>query len=524
MEEQQMEVFNIQDLTYFYPNSKIPAIKDINVKVNEGDFILLIGESGSGKSTLARVFNKIVPQFYGGKIKGNITENINVGMVFQDPENQMIMDSVEREVAFPLENMGIERDRMYKKVIETFSYMNLWDLKDKKTYELSGGQQQKVAISSILAMGHKFLVLDEPTSQLDPALADEILNIVKRLNEELGYTIILIEQRVDRCFNFAERIWYMERGELLFDGSKEEFLYKENINFLPSITRLFYLINSDERPLTVKEGRKQLKKYKFKESNKEIKARNMGSKIIDLDGVYFDYEKNFCALRDINLSFLKGNTYGIMGETGCGKTTLLKQIAGLLSPTQGSVKVKASIGYLSQNPNDYLFNETVYNELKFTLDNYNIKEYFRIDDILKALDIYKYKDMNPRDLSSGERQRVALASILVTDPDILLLDEPTRGLDNSLKEKIGVILQKLKEREKTIIVVTHDIEFAGEYLENISLMFKGSIVQTGNKYEVLGKGIYYSTQMNKLFDGFVDNIVTLNDAKNIITNRLENII
>ncbi|SHK22639.1 ABC transporter ATP-binding protein [Tepidibacter formicigenes] len=520
-----MEVFQIHDLTYYYPRKEDPALKDINVSIKEGEFILLIGSSGSGKSTLGRVFNKIVPQFYGGKIKGKVEGNTDVGMVFQDPEKQLVMDKVERELAFGLENIGTDYKTMRKKVMEALSFLNIYDIKDKKTYELSGGQKQKVAIGSVISMGYKFLVLDEPTSQLDPISSEEILNILKRLNEELGYTIVLIEQRIDRCFHLADRILFMENGSLVFDGEPEEFVFwsnKKDKNFLPSVCDYFVKKGYKNIPFTVKEGRKKLRKlFKDNISKKEVKfSETKKEEVIIAKDINFIYENGKHALKGINLSVYKGEVLGILGENGGGKSTLLKNISGLLKPTKGKLSVKGVVGYLSQNPNDYLFNDSVYEELKYTLDNKGIKDYGIIEKSLKTLDIYKYKDKNPRDLSGGERQRVAIASILVMEPDILILDEPTRGLDKDLKEKLGDIILDLKNRGKTIILVTHDVEFTSKFCDRACLIFDGSIAQVGSKYDVLTSGIYYSTQINKLFSGYVDNILTLDDALNITGDSL----
>ncbi|SHH23096.1 ABC transporter ATP-binding protein [Tepidibacter thalassicus] len=515
-----MEVFKIHDLTYYYPRKDEPALKDINLSVEEGEFVLLLGSSGSGKSTLGRVFNKIVPQFYGGKIKGSVECNIDVGMVFQDPEKQLVMDKVERELAFGLENIGTDYDVMRKKVMEALSFINIYDIKDKKTYELSGGQKQKVAIAATISMGYKFLVLDEPTSQLDPVSSEEILHILKRLNEELGYTIILIEQRVDRCFHLADRVLFMENGSLVFDGEPEEFVFwsnKTGKNFLPYVSDYFVKKGYENIPFTVKEGRKKLRSlFKDNTLKREVKFDEINKEeVITARDINFVYENGKHALKGINLSVYKGEVLGILGENGGGKSTLLKNICGLLKPTNGRLSVKGEVGYLSQNPNDYLFNDSVYEELKYTLDNKGIKDYGIIEKILNDLDIYRYKDINPRDLSGGERQRVAIASILVMEPDILILDEPTRGLDKDLKEKLGNLILDLKRKGKTIILVTHDVEFTSKFCDRACLIFDGNIAQIGSKYDVLTSGIYYCTQINKLFSGYVDNVLTLEDALNL---------
>jgi len=410
-----MEIFKIEGLSYYYPRQSEPALKNIDLSIMEGEFILLLGKSGSGKSTLGRVFNKIVPEFYGGKIKGKITGKVDVGMLFQDPEKQLVMDTVEREIAFGLENIGTEYQSMKKKVMETLSFLNMWEIKGKKTYELSGGQKQKVAVGATLSMGYKFLILDEPTSQLDPATAEEILHILKRLNEDLGYTIILIEQRIDRCYHLADRILFMKNGKLMFDGDPQEFLFWNNsrgYNFLPSISDLFVKLGYKDIPVTVKEGRIQLRKLSYSQNTKFQSLANENpttNEVISIRNISYTYQKGKKALDEISLNVYEGEILGVMGENGSGKSTLLKNICGLLKPSKGNIKINKEVGYLSQNPNDYLFNDTVYEELKFTLDNKNIKDYSIIEEILKDLDIAQFKYKNPRDLSGGERQRVEIA-------------------------------------------------------------------------------------------------------------------
>lgn len=521
-----MELFKIQNLSYYYPNTEIPALNEIDLTINEGEFILLLGKSGSGKSTLGRVFNKIVPEFHGGKIGGTVRGTKEVGMVFQDPEKQLVMDKVERELAFGLENLGIKPELMRKRIMETLSFLNMWDIRDKKTFELSGGQKQKTAVGSTIAMGYRFLILDEPTSQLDPVAAEEILNILKRLNEELGYTIILIEQRIGRCFHLADRILFMDNGRLVFDGNPEEFAFwcsSMDMKFLPSMSDLFVKLKQEAIPLTIKEGRNKLKELVYCRHSQGIeknKRKILNNKeIININKVSYTYENGKEALKNLNLAIDKGEILGIMGENGGGKSTLLKNISGILKPTKGKLIVGGEVGFLSQNPNDYLFNDTVYEELKYTLDNKNIKDDSRIERVLKDLNIYEYVDRNPRDLSGGERQRVALASILVMEPDILLLDEPTRGLDRDLKDRLGEIVLRFKERGKTIVIVTHDVEFLGKYADRVGLIFDGSVAQIGCRYDILTSGIYYSTQMNKLFSGHVDGILTLEDALNLFKRK-----
>ncbi len=515
-----MEIFKIQDLSYYYPENREAALKDINLSVENGEFILLLGESGSGKSTIGRIFNGIVPEFYGGTLYGEIKGDIGtVGMVFQDPEKQLIMDKVEREIAFGLENLGTDYSIMRKRVMETLSFLNIEGIKNQNTYELSNGQKQKVAIGTALAMGHMFIVFDEPTSQLDPAAADEIIHVIERLNKELGYTIILIEQRIDRCFHLADRVLFMESGKVSFDGTPEGFTLwsrKNKSSFLPSVSGFFALSGYESLPGTIKEGRRRLLETTGIKSISERKENSLiqGSNpiAVKLEKVYFEYGNGILALNNMDMRVEKNEIVGVIGPNGSGKTTLLKIISGLLKPSSGNVEREEKIGYLSQNPNDYLFNDSVYEELKFTLDINKIKAYERIERVLEDLNLIHLKDKNPRDLSGGEKQRVALASILVSQPGLILLDEPTRGLDRILKDALGKVLSKLLKEKKTIIIVTHDIEFVAKYCTKTCLVYEGSVVEMADTYQVLTSGLYYTTQMKKLFHGLADGILTIEDA------------
>jgi len=509
----------IENFSYYYPNKKEPQLKNINMVINESDFILVLGDSGSGKSTFAKAIAGIVPEFYGGKVKGNIFGNNDVSIVFQDPEKQLVMDKVEREIAFGLENIGMPLIDMKKRVMEALSFLNIWELKDKNTYELSGGEKQKVAIGAAIAMGADILILDEPTSQLDPAAAEEILNIVKRLNEDLGYTVILIEQRIDVCFKLADRIIFFNNSEIVFNGNKDEFIEYSFENdrklFIPTIGRYFSNFTLKNIPLTIKSGLKKMKDIKeFYELDIQKKSDKKDI-IVQVKKINYKYDVGSNVLRDITFDIYSNEFLSILGENGSGKTTLLKLISGLYTPTKGKVNLKGKIGYLSQNPNDYLFNDSVEEELRFTLKNNNMKDENIIDDVLKELEIDKYRFKNPRDLSGGERQRVALASVLVLKPDVLILDEPTRGLDNRLKDRLGKILINLKNEGTTIVLVTHDIEFVAKYSDRVSLMFNKEMVAIGSKYEILNSGLYYSTQMSRLFKNIDNKVLTIEDAFNV---------
>ncbi|HEX3010890.1 MAG TPA: energy-coupling factor transporter ATPase [Syntrophomonadaceae bacterium] len=547
-----MAFIQIKDLTYYYPNTRKPALDKINLEIPEGQFTLILGGSGSGKSSLVRAMAGLVPEFYGGNYTGAVyldgrelrqmerrSVAKTVGMVFQDPESQLVMSNVEQEIAFGMENLGMPNDLMKRRLVEVTSALGLSDCLHSFVPELSGGQKQKVVLASVLAMQPQILILDEPTSQLDPVAGEEILSIIKRLNEESGITVILVEQRLEKCFHLADRILVLDKGRIVSDHKEPDALaywaLKNGSPFIPPLAKLFASVDFPEIPVTVKQGRKLLKPfYKLSKAaltadsrqKAEIKEVINNKPVLDMKNVWFTFENGTEALKNINLHLNPGDFTVVMGESGAGKTTLLKIINGLLKPGRGTVKLlnkdirKSTVeeialyaAYLTQNPNDYLFLPTVQEELGFNLKNLNLPDGEIVAEILSKLKLSSFKEANPRDLSTGERQRVALAAVLTVKPQLLLLDEPTRGLDYQLKGELGEILLQLKVQGTAVLAVTHDIEFAAEYATHVVLMADGSIIASGSKYEMLSNSPFYSPQINKLFSNQAEGIVTFKQGQ-----------
>ncbi len=557
-----MPLIKVENLTYYYPETEKAALRDINLDIEEGEFILVAGGSGSGKSSFARVLAGLIPDFYGGRIGGKVFfkgKDIRtmdrrklareVGMVFQDPEKQIVQTYVEAEIAFGLENLGLPSSEMLHRVAEVICFMNMTPIKEAFTANLSGGQKQKLALASVLAMQPHVLILDEPTSQLDPVSAEDILNLAKRLNEEMGFTVIMIEQRLERCFHLADRVLLMERGEITCDGSAQEMAretIKRDMPFVPPVARFFAGLNTPSVPTTVKEGRKLLRSY-FKEKNftgekqSSLDVKNIfdgdlmeQKSVVSLKNLWFTYPGGQEVLKDVSLDIKEGEFVAILGENGAGKSTLLKHIIGMLKPGRGRVQVlgkdiskngfkeiRRFTAYLSQNPNDYLFQDTVEDELLFTLKNFGLKDISVVDETLEKFHLSRYRKTNPRELSSGERQRVALASVLVTGPRLIILDEPTRGVDFRLKAELGRFLQKETEKGNTVIVVTHDVEFAAEFAARTVMMFSGRIVSDGEKHDVLEKSVFYSPQIGKMCRGICEGVLTFAEAKDKIYPLIE---
>lgn len=543
-----MALLEIQNLNYQYPKNTKFALRNINLKIDGGEFLLVVGGSGSGKSSLARLLAGLIPEFYGGKIQGKLifrekelkgderhALSSHVGIVFQDPEKQLVMTSVEAEVAFGLENLGVPRQEMFRRVAEVMTFLNLAHLKKEFTANLSGGEKQKVALAAVIAMHPRILVLDEPTSQLDPVAAGELLDFVEYLNKELGYTVVLIEQRLERCFHLADRLLVMEQGEIICDGQPGDvarWQVEHKIPFIPPVARFFASINSPVVPLTVKEGRQELKKYLPSGLQEKSKCRQRFSAVKDKNSVvlqgkdlWYTYPGGAEVIRGQSLCVAKGEFVVILGANAAGKSTLLKLLAGIFKPDRGSVRLFGKdtrhlplnelgrqVGYLSQNPNDYLFQDTVEDELLFTLRNFQLSDEGQCEEILKRLNLYGLRQKNPRDLSSGERQRVALASILVAGPPLLLLDEPTRGIDYRLKKELGGFLREIAVAEGTVVMVTHDVEFAAEYASRVVMVFDGMVACDGSR-DILGESIFYAPQMARLFRGTAaDDVLTVDEG------------
>jgi len=549
-------MIEFKDFSFYYPNCEIPSLDKINVMIDEGEFLVITGPSGGGKSTFLRSINGLIPNFYGGKISGEVLvkgKNVSktptnqmsesVGMVFQDPENQLVSNQVEREIAFGMENLCFPKEIMKKRIEESLDAVNISRLRDKTIHELSGGQKQKVAIASALATHPEVLLLDEPTSELDPGSAESVLNVIEKINDELGLTIILVEHRLERVIHHVDRMLMIDSGKILYDGSPRK-LKSNNVKDwkvgMPPVTRLALnfekeMINNG-MPLTVKEARLSLKEVLTNPKNKVTWEKKESSKKVTLsmDKVFFSYDGEKDVLKDISFNVFEGDMITLMGKNASGKTTLVKLMNGLIKPRKGKIllfgkkisdypleELIQKVGIVFQDPNLHLFNDTVQKEVEFVLRNLKVDENLikkKTEGILKYFKIYQYKNSYPHDLSGGERQRVALASVLVSDPEILILDEPTRGMDYYLKREL---ISYLREKAKTVIMITHDIETAAEFSNRVILLSEGKIISDGNKRDVLSKALLFSPQINRLIQPYVkfgipDDTLTVEEALEVI--------
>ncbi|MBN1216945.1 MAG: energy-coupling factor ABC transporter ATP-binding protein [Candidatus Lokiarchaeota archaeon] len=539
-------MIKIEDLSFTYNQSSNQILNNISLEINDGEFILITGPSGSGKTTLIRLFNGLIPYFYGGKISGKVNiQSLNlfktetrqlakkVGFVFQNPDNQLFMNEVESEIAFGLENLNLPVNTIKKRVEETLDSIGIAHLRRRTIGELSGGEKQKVAIASILAMNPEVIVLDEPTAELDPKSAEDILMLIQKLNDELGLTIILIEHRLDRVIQFVDRMIIIEKGKILKDGPPK-ILFKENLSkigiTIPPIIKLCNILEIDKIPLTVKESREILSDFinnikypieNIEDENKNTNYFDQSDKkklLVELSNISFNYEKNNRVLNNINLRMYEGEFIAIMGRNGSGKTTLLKLINGLLKPGRGKINIENNtiekssvaelaqkIGYIFQNPANQFYHDTVEDEITYILNNLKYdsnKAKVLLDNILEQFDLEKYRKVYPRYLSVGEQQKLALASVLVTNPKILLLDEPTHGMDYKQKTIFFSYLNAYCKKGNLVILITHDVESVAEYSDRVVLLAEGRIIVDDVKKNVLSNALLFSPQVNRLVQGF----------------------
>ena len=552
-------MINIKNLSFIYSGSKKYALEDISLEIGDSEFVLITGPSGCGKSTLCRVFNGLVPSFYGGTISGsaivqnNDTLHIStnemakkVGMVFQDPENQLIATDVEREIAFGLENFGFSKTTIAKRIEEVLDTVGIDHLRYRQISSLSGGEKQKTAIAAVLVLYPEIVVLDEPTSELDPKGAEEVIQLVKRLNEELGLTIVIVEHRIDRVLHSIDRLIVMNKGKIIFDGDSREWITLENDDLpnigLPPITRLSQELkqkNIQTRiPLTIKQGRqifseifKDTQWKKSKQFDLQKPNRN-NDYLVRVNNLWYKYSDGPAAIKGIDINISKGEFIALIGRNAAGKTTFAKMLNGLLKPTKGNVIIKdldtkntsvetlaKYVGYVFQDPNVHLFAETVEEEITFMMNNLGFQDNLineELEKILKQFNLEYCRNSYPRSLSTGEKQRVALASVISAKPEILILDEPTRGLDYKLKKYLMNYLINYKKSGGTIILISHDIELIAEFTERVILMSEGKIVADGNKHQVLSNSLHFSPQINRLIQPFTKyglspNILTVSE-------------
>jgi len=530
------QVLAVDRLTYAYPDAPAPALDDVTLHVEEGELVVLAGRSGSGKSTLLRLASGLVPHVHGGTVSGTaIVAGMDVrdhgpgelaavtGSLFQDPETQVVMGTVRNELAFPLENRGESPAAIARGVEEAALALGIAHLLERPTHALSGGEVQRVALAAALVGRPQLVLLDEPTSQLDPVAGDELIGLLRRLNEEWGTTILLAEHRLERCLTAADRVIAMADGRIACDADPQSFLTWAH-DAAPALetpgARLLANVGLSPAPVGVKQARSTLRAHGALPPNALLppnadRAGGAGETILaappakssspatgparhgnrapalKLRGVWVEPKGHPPILRGVDLSIAPGQRVALMGRNGAGKSTLLRHVAGLASPTRGKIERSGRVALLLQNPNDYLVHERVAEEAP--------------TEALAAVGLSDFADRHPRDLSGGERQRLALAIVLggedVEPPAVLCLDEPTRGMDRAHKADLAVLLGRLSATGTALLVATHDPEFAALVADRVVLLADGAPIADGAAADVLAGGWYFATETARILRG-----------------------
>ena len=541
-----MAHFKIENLSFSYPAARgKESLHDVSLTIHKGEYVVLCGKSGSGKTTLLRHLKSVLAPH--GKKSGEILFNgvpmqqvsqrdqsAKIGYVMQNPDDQIVTDKVWHELAFGLESLGVDQKTMRARVSEMACYFGIADWFHRDVANLSGGQKQLLNLASIMAMQPEVLILDEPTSQLDPIAASDFLNTVRKINIELGTTVIITEHRLEDIFPYADRAIVMDSGKVIADDTPRKigkFLWEQGNDMfaaMPTPVRVFYGAGGEgDCPLTVREGRNWLSKA-FTEVPRiaEFSAKPMEDEIekpaLSLKELWFRYEKDSPdILRGVSAEVPVGSLYAIVGGNGAGKSTTLKAICGICKPYRGSVKVfgkpinkyKSSelfggcLAMLPQDPKSLFVKKTVREDLEEMTKNKTL-----INEIAATCQIESLLGSHPYDLSGGEQQRAALAKVLLTQPKLLLLDEPTKGIDSFFKETLAIILCKLKEQGVTIVMVSHDVEFCAKYADQVSMFFDGQILTTDTPRRFFGANSFYTTAANRMSRHVFRNAVTAEDV------------
>lgn len=565
-----MEILRVDGLKFSYPNQLKKALNNINFSIDEGDFVLICGESGCGKSTLLRHLKpELSPHgqvsgdiyYYSQKINDYSSKQIasEIGYVLQNPDSQIVTDKVWHELAFGLENMGLDTQSIRLRVAEMASFFGIQGWFRKNVNDLSGGQKQLLNLASIMAMQPKILILDEPTSQLDPIAAKDFIDTLVRINKELSTTIIMTEHNLEDIYSVCDKVIVMEDGKVIcndtnykvadiLSGDKNHKMFKS----LPTPSKIYnqlngYLECASKSPLTVKDCRQWLNDSmdevtitKLDDTETEINIDEKDREIaIELKDVYFQYNKiSEPTIRDLSFKVFKGEIYSILGGNGTGKSTTLSLVARQRKPQRGKIFInniemkkynnkslyENNLALLPQNPQSLFVFETVREDLEEVLILKNKdREYIdkEVKRVSKLLDIEHLLEHHPYDLSGGELQRAGMAKVMLLNPKIILLDEPTKGLDAYCKEEIGKMLMKLRDMGVTIVVVSHDIEFSARYSDRCAMFFDGSIVSEGTPKEFFLGNNFYTTVSNRIARNIFEDTLIYEDVVSLCKKNIE---
>ena len=555
-----MGLFEIDNLTFAYNGAEQNAVSGVSLCVNKGDFVLVCGKSGCGKTTLLRLLKPALAPV--GKRTGSVTfcgtdiaklddrtAASAIGFVMQNPDDQIVTDKVWHELAFGLESLGESSDVIRRRVAEICGFLGLTDIYGKRTCELSGGEKQLLNLASVLVTNPDVVLLDEPTAQLDPIAASSFLQALKKLNEELGLTVVLVEHRLEESFAMANKVVIMDEGKVVFASSPEDIgeLYNNDklvcdiFEGLPASVRLFKATNGVGKcPLTVRDGKRYVEANFGKNMNDRYAVQGCkGDVAIEVANGYFRYERDGTDVLDnLSLQVYANEILCIFGANGAGKTTLLRILAGTKRLYKGKYRLwgkkikeygnnlyRDNLTAMPQNPQNLFVKNTVRADLAelAALVGYGKTEQAQaVADVMAQTGVTDLAERHPYDLSGGEKQKVALAKVLLTRPKIVLLDEPTKGLDAYSKRQFAEVMAKLKADGKTVVVVTHDVEFAAVVADRCAMFFDGKIVSVADKYAFFAENRYYTTAFARITrENFADAVTFERAVELCNANKLQ---
>ncbi len=582
-----MNCIEVKNFSFQYPKESNAALYQVSMEVEEGSFVVLCGKSGCGKSTLLRQFKSVLAShgekkgeiLYGGQNLEDVdlrTQSAEIGYVLQNPDNQIVTDKVWHELAFGLESLGYDTPTIRLRVAEMASYFGIHSWFLKNVSELSGGQKQLLNLASVMAMHPKLLILDEPTSQLDPIAASDFLETVRKINRDIGTTVILTEHRLEDVIPWADKVYVMDKGRMIADGTPNEIgeqlrtMGHDMFLSMPAPMQIYAGTNSSLRcPLTVSQGRRWLseeletKGIKIKkERNQEETAKKKNSIFGKLSGlkkepekeipeirikdVWFRYERDLPdVVKGLSLDIKKGEIFAVVGGNGTGKSTAMSLIARIRFPYRGKIYLEGKeigkysddelyhgfLGVMPQNPQSLFVKKTVREDLYEVIDGkrerkseaypIEMKKKDAVEGIVSLTRLEGLLERHPYDLSGGEQQRLALAKVLLLRPKILLMDEPTKGIDNHYKKELGEILRKLSEHGVTILMISHDVEFCAQYADRTGLFFQGNVVTSEESKKFFAGNNFYTTAANRMARNYFPNAVTVEDVVKAINQTEE---
>lgn len=549
-----MNIITFENVSFEYASADRLVLEDISFNIKKGELNIIMGASGSGKTTLIRLMKeKTAP---AGRSTGVIENKYgHAGFVSQEPDNQLVMDTVWHELAFGLENTGLDSDSIRKRVAEMAEYMGISGMFEKHVEELSGGQKQLLNLAAVMVMQPDVLLLDEPTAQLDPPSAKKFLQTVIELNQELGVTVVMVEHHLENIFDKADNVMLMEAGKLTFAGKPREAVqyiigsHSHLIQGLPCAVRIAKTLscnnfNSDglyagKLPISVREGRSFVHDY-FSQRNPHLFAQNERNAfkpqhlakdreiVIKAENLGFAYKKGGDkVINRLDLQIEKGHITALLGGNGAGKSTFLKLCAGVYKPVFGKLKVSGRVRLLPQDVMSVFTEISVEEELaEVVLDKRQAcaglslqQKKEKVEEMLEKMDLQEHRNKHPYDLSGGQKQKLAIGKMLLMEPDILLLDEPTKGLDPFFKNELGTWLNSEAFSDITVIIVTHDVDFAAEFADECGLLFNGGVVSIMDTHSFFAGNMFFTTNVNRIMGEYFPKCVSVSDVEKLVAKE-----